>query len=158
MDSNLDILKINAYWVSTVWQALRIYCGKSDNSPYGRVKISGLLMFNADFDYRLSDPIIQISHRSDSHNSSTRWLSLFVVVQSLSRFWLFVTLWTAACQVSLSITNCRSLTKLMSIELVMPSNHLIFCHPLLLLPSIFPKIKVFSSEPVLQIRWSNIGV
>jgi len=73
-------------------------------SPYGRVKISGLLMFNADFDYRLSDPIIQISHRSDSHNSSPRWLSLFVVVQSLSLFWLFVTLWTAACQVSLSIT------------------------------------------------------
>ena len=54
-------------------------------SPYGRVKISGLLMFNADFDYRLSDPIIQISHRSDSHNSSPRWLSLFVVVQSVAQ-------------------------------------------------------------------------
>ena len=61
--------------------------------------------------------------------------------------------WTAACQASLSITNSRSLLKLMSIELLMPSNHIIFCCPLLLLPSIFPRIKVFSSESVLQIRW-----
>ena len=73
-------------------------------------------------------------------------------VQSLSCIWLFVTPWTAACQASLSITNSRSLLKLMSIESVMPSNHLILCHPLLLLPSIFPSIRVFSNESVLCIR------
>ena len=64
----------------------------------------------------------------------------------------FVMLWTVACQVSLSITNSQSLLKLMSIELVMPSNHLILCHPLLL-PSILPSIRVFSNESVLRIRW-----
>ena len=76
-----------------------------------------------------------------------------VVIQSLSRVQLFVTPWTAAQQGSLSITNSWSLLKLMSIELVMPSNHLIRCHPLLLLPSIFPSIRVFSSESDLHIRW-----
>ena len=76
-------------------------------------------------------------------------------VQSLSRVWLFATPWTAAHQASLSITNSRSLLKLMSIESVMPSNHLILCHPLLLLlpPSIFPSIRVFSNESALPIRW-----
>ena len=67
--------------------------------------------------------------------------------------WLFATPWTAACQASLSITNSRSLLKFMSIELVMPSNHLILCRPLLLPPSIFPSIRVFSNEPVLHLRW-----
>ena len=61
--------------------------------------------------------------------------------------------WTAACQASLTITNSRSLLKLMSIESVMPSNHLILCHPLLLLPSIFPSVRVFSNESVLCIKW-----
>ena len=74
-------------------------------------------------------------------------------VLSLSRVRLFATPWTAACQASLSITNSRSLLKLMSIELVMPSNHLIICRPLLLPPSIFPDIKVFSNESALRIRW-----
>ena len=74
-------------------------------------------------------------------------------VQSLSHVQLFVTPWTAACQAFLSITNSQSLLKLMSIESVMPSNHLILCHPLLLLPSIFPSIRVFSNESVLHIRW-----
>ena len=74
-------------------------------------------------------------------------------VQSLSRVQLFVTPWTAACQASLSITNSQSLPKLMSIESVMPSSHLIFCCPLLLLPSIFPSIRVFSDESALHIRW-----
>ena len=74
-------------------------------------------------------------------------------VQSLSCVWLFVTPWTAACQASLSITNSWSLTKPMSIESVMPSNHLILCHSLLLLPSIFPSIRVFSNESALCIRW-----
>ena len=71
---------------------------------------------------------------------------------SLSRVRLFVIPWTAACQASLSITNSRSLLKLLSVESVMPSNHLILCHPLLLPPSIFPSIRVFSSESVLRIR------
>ena len=80
---------------------------------------------------------------------------LFKSVQSLSHVWLFATLWTVAHQASLSITNSRSLLKLMSIELVMPFNHLIFCHPLLLPSSIFPSIRVFSNESVLRIRWSK---
>ena len=74
-------------------------------------------------------------------------------VQSLSRVWFFVTPWTAARQASLSIANSRSLLKLMSIESVMPSNHLILCRPFLLLPSVFPSIMVFSDESVLSIRW-----
>ena len=74
-------------------------------------------------------------------------------VQSLSRVRLFVTPWTAAYQASLSITNSRSLLKLMSIELVMSSSHLILCRPILLLPSIFPSIRVFSNESALRIRW-----
>ena len=80
-------------------------------------------------------------------------MTFFVVVQLLSRVWLFATPWTAACQASLSITNSQSLLKLMSIESVIPSNHLILCRPLLLLPSIFPSFTVFSSESVLRIRW-----
>ena len=74
-------------------------------------------------------------------------------VQSLSRVWLFEIPWTAARQASLSITNPQSLLKLMSIESVMPSNHLIICRPLLLPPSIFPSIRVFSNESVLGIKW-----
>ena len=74
-------------------------------------------------------------------------------VQSLSHVQQFVTPWTAAHQASLSITNSQSLLKLMSIESVMPSNHLILCCPLLRLPSIFPSIRVFSNESALLIRW-----
>ena len=74
-------------------------------------------------------------------------------VPSLSLVWLYATPCTAACQASLSITNTWRLFKLMSIESVMPSNHLIFCRPLLLLPSIFPSMRVFSNESVLYIRW-----
>ena len=77
----------------------------------------------------------------------------YVSGQLLSCVRLFETLWTAACQASLSITNSWSLPKIMSIESVMPSNHLILCHPLHLLPSIFPNIKVFSNESALHIRW-----
>ena len=77
----------------------------------------------------------------------------FSSVQLLSRVWLFATEWTAACQASLSITNSRSLPKLMSIESVLPSNQLILCCPLLLLSSIFPSIRVCSNESVIHIRW-----
>ena len=73
--------------------------------------------------------------------------------QSLSCVWLFAIPWIAECQASLSITNSQNLLKLMSIESVMPSNHLILCHPLLLLLSIFPSIRVFSNESFLHIRW-----
>ena len=76
-------------------------------------------------------------------------------VQSLSRVWLLATPWTAAFQVSMSITNFQSPPKPMSIELVMPSNHLILCRPLFLPPSIFPSIRVFSNESALRIRWPN---
>ena len=76
-------------------------------------------------------------------------------VQLFSHVQLFATQWTAPCQASLSITNTQSLLKLMPIESVMPFNHLIFCCPLLFLPSVFPQIKVFSSGTVLRIRWPN---
>ena len=77
----------------------------------------------------------------------------FSSVQSLSRVRVFVTLWTAAHQASLSLINSWSPPKLISFESVMPSNHLILCHPLLLLPSIFPIIRVFSNESAILIRW-----
>ena len=80
----------------------------------------------------------------------TNWFS---IVQLLSPVRFFATPQTAALQASLSITSSRSLLKLVSIESVMPSNHLILCHPLLLLPSVFPNIRVFSSKSVLHIRW-----
>ena len=76
-----------------------------------------------------------------------------LLVKSLSCVWLFATPQTAACQAALSITNSWSLLELMSIESVMPTNHLILCHPLILLPSIFPSIGVFSNESVLHIKW-----
>ena len=80
-------------------------------------------------------------------------ISDFSTFQSPSRVWLFMSSWTAALQTSLSITNSQSILKLMSIESVMSSNHLILCHPLLLQPSIFSSIRVFSKESVLCIRW-----
>ena len=80
-------------------------------------------------------------------------INMFSSVQSLSHVQLFATPRTAAHQASQSITNSQSLLKLMSIELAMPSNHLILCHPLLLLPSVFPSIRVFSNKSVLCIRW-----
>ena len=80
-------------------------------------------------------------------------LLLLVAVQLLSRVGFFVTLWIAAHQASLSFTLSPSLPKFMSTESVMPSNHLILCHPLLLLPSIFPSIRVFSDELAVHVRW-----
>ena len=82
-------------------------------------------------------------------------VSVYIAVQLLSCVWLFTTPWTAARQASLFITNSQSLLKLMSIESVMPSSHLTLCHHLLLLPSIFPSIRVFSNESALPIRWPN---
>ena len=85
--------------------------------------------------------------------SALESVSFLRSVQSLSHVWYFATPWTTACQASLSITSSQSPPKLMSIESVMPSNHLILCRPLLLLPSIFPSIRIFSSESVFHIRW-----
>ena len=79
------------------------------------------------------------------------------VVQSLSRVWPFATPWTAACQDSMFFTISWSLLKLISIESMIPSNHLILCCTLLLLPSIFPRVRVFSNESALQIKWSKCG-
>ena len=92
-----------------------------------------------------------LSRWSQELDCAETWV-LFVVVQSLSRVQLFATPWTAARQASLSFTISQSLLKLMSIESVMSSNHLILCRPLLLLPSIFPSIRVFSNESTLPIR------
>ena len=96
------------------------------------------------------DPCLQIPVQE-----TTQIPQWFSSVQSLSRVRLFATPWSAPCQASLSITNSGSLLKLMSIKSVMPSNYLIFIHPILLLPSIFPNIRVFSNESVLCIRWQK---
>ena len=90
---------------------------------------------------------------AESADAFSTAIDLFSSVQSLSLVRLFATPWTAACQVSLSNTNSWSPPKHMSIKSVMPSNHLILCHPLVLLPSIFPSIRVFSNESALRIRW-----
>ena len=91
--------------------------------------------------------------QSNTISGFTFSLSVSQSVQSFSHAWLFATPWTAACQASLSFTVSQSLLKLMSMESVIPSNHLILCRPLLLLPSIFPNIRVFSNELALHIRW-----
>jgi len=98
-----------------------------------------------------SDPVL-VTHAAYQAYKTSEGIQLSSV-QSLSHVRLLANPWTAACQTSLSITNCWSLLKLMSIELVMPSNHLILCCPLILPPSIFPSIRVFSNESVLYIRW-----
>ena len=99
------------------------------------------------FPYRL---LHYIDYSSLCYTVGPCWFSS---VQSLSRVWLFATPWIAACQASLSITDSQSLLRLMSIELVMPSSHLILCCPLLLLPPVLPSIRVFSNESALRMRW-----
>ena len=110
------------------------------------------------FGFSWTEPWVSQSFRETSVHCRSHWTSGFALsndnsVQSLSHVRLFATPWTAACQASLCITNTWSLLKRMSIELLMPSNHLILRHPLLLLPSIFPSIRVFSNESLLCIRW-----
>ena len=95
---------------------------------------------------------------NNNKNMRLKWHLVIVVVQSLSHVWLFVTPWTAECQAFLSFTISWSLLKLMPIELVMLSNHLIFCHPLLLLLSIFPNIRVFSVSWLFASGGQSIGV
>ena len=102
--------------------------------------------------------VSQSHHFSSTVHRMCRTFGRLSSIQLLSCVRLFATPWTAALQASLSITSSRSLPKLMCIELVMPSNHLILCHPLLLLPSIFPRIKIFSNELFLHIRWSKYWI
>ena len=112
--------------------------------------------------------LIKVLNKAETHQSyivcffqltETRVFILLSVqfssVQLLNHIWFFATTWTAARQASLPLTNSCSLLKLMSIKLVVPSNHLILCWPLLLPPSVFPSIRVFSNESVLRIRWTK---
>ena len=108
-------------------------------------KVQRSLIQSDDFDIQIQSSYLLFNNHITAHQFSS--------VQSFSHVWLFVTPWTTALQASLSITNSWSLLKLMSIELVMSSNHLILYRPLPFLPSIFPSIRVFSSESVLPIRW-----
>ena len=107
-------------------------------------------------DYTGNSPILYLKKQNPKGIkllSQRENINHFSVIQSLTCVWLFGTPWTTAGQASLSFTISRSLLKLMSIESVMPPNHLFLCRPLLLLPSIFPSIRVFSSESVLHVRW-----
>ena len=117
-------------------------------------KIGALSIFES-LKSKRGNSLFRTLHRQES--SINRVCIVLHSVQSLSCVRLFATLWTAACQASLSITNSRSLLKLMSIKLAMPSNHLL-CRPLLLLPSILPSLRVFSNESFLLIRWPKFGV
>ena len=93
---------------------------------------------------------------AEESDTTYQLVIVVVLVQSLSRIRLFATPWTAARQASLSFTISQGLLRLTSTESVMPSHHLILCHPLLLLPSVFPTIRVFSNESALHIRWPNL--
>ena len=136
------------------------YCWVTWEAPYrgwGCLKISYLKWF---WVVKLKSLFKMISiltyfctHHQSFHFMTCQLKSLFNSVQLLSRVLLFATPLTTACQASLSITNSQSSPKPMSIESVMPSNHLILCRPLLLLPLIFPSIRVFSNESALHIRW-----
>ena len=108
--------------------------------------------------HNISKQNMKIIYKIKGHNNME-----FSLVQLLNHVWLFATPWTAARQASLSITSSQSLLKLMFHQVitwwhqVMPSNHLVFCRPFLLLPSIFPSIRIFSNESVLRIRWPSGG-
>ena len=128
---------MNEYWISFTSWLLWKYCNKHGDANISfEILLSILLVMYPKME--LLDHILRL------HFSS---------VQSLSRVRLFVTPWTAARQASLSITNSQSSPKPMSIESVMPSNYLILCCPLLLLPSLFPSIRVFSNKSALRMRW-----
>ena len=133
------------FWVLTAGQqetgTLCSYNFWADQSPHGSNS------------HCLSQQGNSLTHPSCILRLLCKWKAQFSSVQSLSRVQLFATSWTTACQASLSITNTRSPPKPMFIESVMPSNHLILCHPLLFLPSILPSIRVSSNESALRIRW-----
>ena len=124
--------------------------GWNDSLEKGMITHSGVLPGESHGQRRLAGYSLWGSQRVEYDWEANTYCSL---VQSLIHVRLFATPWTAAHQASLAITNSWSLLKLMSIELVMSFNHLILCRPLLLLPSIFPSIRVFSNESILHIRW-----
>ena len=130
-----------------------IYSLSPSHAHKFQIKISDSLWRHL-FEIPLGNIELYLYHQIASHQLTT-FSYWFSSARSLSCVRLFVTPWTAAHQASLSITNSWRLLKLMSIESVMPSKHLILCHPLILLPSIFPSIGVFSNESVLHIRWSE---
>ena len=112
-----------------------------------------LLLTSSLFPYKIKNPGTVFHVHCSIPSAWTVLRHMVVAVQSRSHVWLFVTPWTAACQASLSFTISRSLLKFMSIESVMPSNYLFLCLPLLLLPSIFPSIRVLFNDSTLHIRW-----
>ena len=122
-------------------------------TPWGHKKLGPTEWLSLHFTHNLCALKKHFSHNEQAYLINSTYGNLTCSVQSLSHLGLFVTLRTAACQSSLSIVNSRSLLKLMSIESVMPSSHLILCHPLLLLPPIPPSIRVFSNESTLRMRW-----
>ena len=128
------------------------YGGRS--LPAGPVMLSAQRCLQVQLAFLWNRTPGRVRQDTSSHLPTHRVLGhLFTVVRSLSCVQLFVTPWTAARQASLTFTISQSLLELMSVELMMPSNHLILCHPLLLLPSILPRIRVFSSELALCIQW-----
>ena len=131
------------------WELLELKMVQTAHSPSqkGKKYLSRISGTQSKFLFPPLSPKIKFLREINLYLITFSSLQLFIHVR------LFATPWITAHQASLSITNSQSLLKLMSIELVMPSNYLIFCHPLLLLPSIFPSIRVFSNESVLRIRW-----
>ena len=145
-------------------KSLQTQWEETSSNPLGVICISGHLLSLSPLNATIKIPnqhqvyvnSLVSSGRVTAQSSvvGTRSMGVqFSSVQLLSHVWLFATPWTAACQAFLSITNSQNLLKLMSIELVMLSNHLILSRPLLFPPSIFPSIRVFSNESVLHIRW-----
>ena len=142
---------VRADWRATVYEVLKSWTGGGNGNPLQYSCLENPMD-------REAWQVTVYGVSSIRHDWATKPSAVyFFVVQLLSCVGLFVTLWTAAHQVPLSFTISRSLLKLMPIESVMPSNHLIFCHPLCLLPSVFLSIRVFSSESALQI-WGQILV
>ena len=145
-------------------KSLQTQWEETSSNPLGVICISGHLLSLSPLNATIKIPnqhqvyvnSLVSSGRVTAQSSvvGTRYMGVqFSSVQLLSHVWLFATPWTAACQAFLSITNSQNLLKLMSIELVMLSNHLILSRPILFPPSIFPSIRVFSNESVLHIRW-----
>ena len=148
-----SILVENTLSKSFRWSSVCLQCGRPGFNPWVRKSLgqrNGNPLQYSCCHHRSPPP--QKKRLKEIFGAS---LIQFSSVQWLRSVWLFATPWIAACQASLSITNSRSSLKLMSIELVLPSSHLILCHPLVLLPPIPPSIRVFSNESTLRMRWPN---